>query len=117
MKKGPEFFNNYPDRRNGQYPFLGPFFQNWISSSVFKRFFFLFPVLCLGGTVTDDHTPFVEAGLDRVFYVITRPFPDVWHTIDDNRGCLDFDYISRGEFNKAFVRRFIATRVDSYYSA
>ncbi len=49
----------------------------------------------LGGFVLDDHTPFVDADLDRVFYVITRPFPDVWHEIEDDREHLDFDYISR----------------------
>ncbi len=51
--------------------------------------------LHLGGFVLDDHTPFVDADLDRVFYVITRPFPDVWHEIEDDREHLDFDYISR----------------------
>jgi glutaminyl-peptide cyclotransferase len=42
---------------------------------------------------SDDHSPFLRNGLRRIFYVITRPFPSVWHTTNDDRDCLDLDYI------------------------
>jgi glutaminyl-peptide cyclotransferase len=49
----------------------------------------------LGPTVQDDHTPFQREGLERIFYIITRPFPSVWHTLNDNMDAVDMSYVRR----------------------
>ncbi|KAK1755082.1 peptidase family M28 [Echria macrotheca] len=38
--------------------------------------------------VLDDHVPFMERGVD-VLHVIPSPFPDVWHTMEDDGDHLD----------------------------
>ncbi|XP_077421175.1 glutaminyl-peptide cyclotransferase-like a isoform X2 [Vanacampus margaritifer] len=35
------------------------------------------------GAVEDDHVPFLRRGVP-ILHVIATPFPDVWHTMDDN---------------------------------
>ncbi|KAK3382356.1 peptidase family M28-domain-containing protein [Lasiosphaeria ovina] len=40
------------------------------------------------GFVQDDHVPFMERGVD-VLHIIPTPFPDVWHTLDDDGAHLD----------------------------
>lgn len=40
------------------------------------------------GRVEDDHIPFMERGVD-VLHLIANPFPDVWHTMDDDGEHLD----------------------------
>ena len=53
----------------------------------------------------DDHTPFLEAGLRRALHVISDPFPEVWHTLEDNLENLDYDSIKR--INR-IIRIFVA---------
>jgi len=48
-----------------------------------------------GNSVKDDHSPFLAEGLERIFYIITRPFPSVWHTTNDDMDALDMNYIRR----------------------
>ncbi len=45
--------------------------------------------------VTDDQRPFTQKGVKDVLHLICRPFPDEWHTLNDNKDALDFDYIDR----------------------
>ena len=52
-------------------------------------------VLFSGSSPADDHTPFLQHEYYSIFYVITRPFPTVWHKMTDNKDCLDFAYIER----------------------
>ena len=53
----------------------------------------------------DDHTPFVDQGLRKNLHVISDPFPEVWHTMDDDWEHLEFESISR--INRIF-RVFVA---------
>ncbi|KAF2212269.1 hypothetical protein CERZMDRAFT_41446 [Cercospora zeae-maydis SCOH1-5] len=41
-----------------------------------------------GGMVEDDHLPFMARGVD-ILHIITSPFPQVWHTINDDGEHLD----------------------------
>ncbi|KAI6088101.1 glutaminyl-peptide cyclotransferase [Hypoxylon rubiginosum] len=40
--------------------------------------------------IQDDHVPFMARGVD-VLHIIPSPFPDTWHTMDDNGQHLDID--------------------------
>ncbi|KAI8906281.1 hypothetical protein EDD86DRAFT_251822 [Gorgonomyces haynaldii] len=42
--------------------------------------------------IADDHLPFYNRGVPIV-HCIAIPFPSVWHTMDDNKDCLDLDTI------------------------
>ena len=53
----------------------------------------------------DDHTPFLEQGLRRALHVISDPFPQVWHTLEDNMEHLDYETIDR--INR-IIRIFVA---------
>ncbi|KAH9871846.1 hypothetical protein J1614_006104 [Plenodomus biglobosus] len=41
-----------------------------------------------GGGVADDHLPFMGGGVE-ILHVVPRPFPRVWHTLEDHGGNLD----------------------------
>uniref|UniRef100_A0A452UGR1 Glutaminyl-peptide cyclotransferase n=1 Tax=Ursus maritimus TaxID=29073 RepID=A0A452UGR1_URSMA len=41
-----------------------------------------------GGVIQDDHIPFLRRGAP-VLHLIPSPFPEVWHTMDDNEENLD----------------------------
>ncbi|PPJ58965.1 hypothetical protein CBER1_04114 [Cercospora berteroae] len=41
-----------------------------------------------GGMVEDDHLPFMARGVE-ILHIITSPFPQVWHTINDDGEHLD----------------------------
>nr|KAF6430140.1 glutaminyl-peptide cyclotransferase [Molossus molossus] len=41
-----------------------------------------------GGVIQDDHVPFLRRGVP-VLHLIASPFPEVWHTMDDNEENLD----------------------------
>ncbi|XP_055256595.1 glutaminyl-peptide cyclotransferase isoform X2 [Moschus berezovskii] len=41
-----------------------------------------------GGVIQDDHIPFLRRGVP-VLHLISSPFPEVWHTMDDNEENLD----------------------------
>ncbi|XP_059516104.1 glutaminyl-peptide cyclotransferase isoform X1 [Myotis daubentonii] len=41
-----------------------------------------------GGMIQDDHLPFLRRGVP-VLHLIASPFPEVWHTMDDNEENLD----------------------------
>lgn len=47
----------------------------------------------LGGQIEDDHTPFLERGV-RVLHLIPLPYPDVWHTMDDDADHLEIQVIN-----------------------
>ena len=53
----------------------------------------------------DDHTPFIEHGLRKALHAISDPFPEVWHTLDDDWEHLDLESSSR--INRIF-RLFVA---------
>lgn len=40
--------------------------------------------------VEDDHIPFIRRGVP-VIHIIPTPFPDVWHTVEDNYDVIDFN--------------------------
>lgn len=40
------------------------------------------------GGISDDHLPFISKGVS-VLHVIPSPFPDVWHTMQDDGEHLD----------------------------
>ncbi|KAM4694611.1 glutaminyl-peptide cyclotransferase [Discoglossus pictus] len=44
------------------------------------------------GQVDDDHVPFLQRGVP-VLHLIPSPFPNVWHTMEDNEENLDSDTI------------------------
>ncbi|KAL5114977.1 hypothetical protein ACEQ8H_007150 [Pleosporales sp. CAS-2024a] len=46
----------------------------------------------LGGTVQDDHVPFMARGVE-VLHIIPSPFPKVWHEITDDGEHLDTDTV------------------------
>ncbi|XP_054584106.1 glutaminyl-peptide cyclotransferase isoform X2 [Eptesicus fuscus] len=41
-----------------------------------------------GGVIQDDHLPFLRRGVP-ILHLIASPFPEVWHTMDDNEENLD----------------------------
>ncbi|XP_048209067.1 glutaminyl-peptide cyclotransferase [Perognathus longimembris pacificus] len=41
-----------------------------------------------GNVIQDDHIPFLRKGVP-ILHLITSPFPEVWHTMDDNEENLD----------------------------
>ncbi|XP_012868971.1 PREDICTED: glutaminyl-peptide cyclotransferase [Dipodomys ordii] len=41
-----------------------------------------------GNIIQDDHIPFLRKGVP-ILHLITSPFPEVWHTMDDNEENLD----------------------------
>ncbi|KAM8946271.1 glutaminyl-peptide cyclotransferase [Pelodytes ibericus] len=47
--------------------------------------------------VDDDHVPFLQRGVP-VLHLIPSPFPDVWHTMQDNEDSLD--YVTIDNINK-----------------
>lgn len=61
-----------------------------------------------GGYVLDDHVPFLQRGVP-VLHVIPLPFPEVWHTMDDDGGHLDTPTV--GDWAK-IVSLFVAEWMD-----
>ena len=59
--------------------------------------------------ITDDHKPFWEMGVDQILHVIPTPFPNVWHTLEDDASALDYAYINR--LSKIF-QLFVAKMID-----
>lgn len=43
--------------------------------------------------IEDDHIPFLKRGVE-VLHIIPSPFPQVWHTMDDNGENLDMDTVN-----------------------
>lgn len=57
--------------------------------------------------IEDDHIPFLRKNVPIV-HVIPNPFPDVWHTLDDNEANLDQPTISNlNKIFKAFVSEYL----------
>lgn len=61
-----------------------------------------------GGYVLDDHVPFLQRGVP-VLHVIPLPFPDVWHTMDDDGEHLDIPTV--GDWAK-IMSLFVAEWMD-----
>ena len=55
--------------------------------------------------IVDDHMPLRERGLRHALHIISDPFPETWHTIEDDLEHLDKEAIVR--INR-IVRIFIA---------
>ena len=56
-----------------------------------------------GGHITDDHSPFLDAGISAVD-IIQTPFPSTWHTLDDTPDRCSADSLEIvGEVMEAFV--------------
>jgi len=55
--------------------------------------------------VVDDQVPFLEEGLRRALHVVANPFPQVWHTMADDKSHLDWEAIGR---TAAVLRVFVA---------
>ena len=45
------------------------------------------------GGIQDDHIPFLKRGVE-VLHLIPVPFPNVWHTMDDDGEHLDMDTVN-----------------------
>ena len=60
-------------------------------------------------SIVDDHTPLMELGLRRTLHVISDPFPDTWHTMEDDMEHLDISAIQR-------VNRVIRIFVAEYFN-
>ena len=59
-------------------------------------------------TNMDDHTAFMENGLRRALHVISDPFPEVWHTLEDNLQNLDYEAILRvNRIIRIFVAQYL----------
>lgn len=54
--------------------------------------------------IEDDHTPFLKLGVP-IIHLITVPFPDFWHTVNDNHEVIDYNTVEN--INK-ILRVFIA---------
>lgn len=61
-----------------------------------------------GGGVQDDHLPFMARGVE-VLHMIPTPFPDVWHTINDDGEHLDMPTVE--DWTKIFTA-FVAEWMD-----
>ncbi|KAG8810372.1 hypothetical protein FRC17_002960 [Serendipita sp. 399] len=46
------------------------------------------------GRIEDDHIPFVHRGVN-VLHIIASPFPNVWHTLQDDASALDIPTMKR----------------------
>jgi len=58
--------------------------------------------------IVDDHLPFLENGLRRALHVIADPFPEVWHTMEDDRSHLDWEAIERvASILRVFVAEYL----------
>ncbi|EEC19218.1 glutaminyl cyclase, putative [Ixodes scapularis] len=59
------------------------------------------------GFIEDDHIPFLKRSVPIV-HIIPSPFPDVWHTLDDNEQNLHHPTISNlNKIFKAFVSEYL----------
>ena len=64
-------------------------------------------------TNMDDHTAFMENGLRRALHVISDPFPEVWHTLEDNLQNLDYEAILRvNRIIRIFVAQYLNLSVN-----
>lgn len=60
-----------------------------------------------GGLIQDDHIPFLRKGVP-VLHLIPSPFPEVWHSMDDNEGNLDESTIDNlNKILQAFVAEYL----------
>nr|XP_058934244.1 glutaminyl-peptide cyclotransferase isoform X2 [Kogia breviceps] len=60
-----------------------------------------------GGVIQDDHIPFLRKGVP-VLHLIPSPFPEVWHTMDDNEENLDKTTIDNlNKILKVFVLEYL----------
>ena len=64
--------------------------------------------------IVDDHSPYLEEGLRRVLHVISDPFPDTWHTMEDNIENLDMEAIIRvNRLIRLFVAEFLNLEMET----
>eukprot|EP00090_Calanus_glacialis_P014466 TRINITY_DN23253_c0_g1_i1.p1 TRINITY_DN23253_c0_g1~~TRINITY_DN23253_c0_g1_i1.p1 ORF type:complete len:347 (-),score=76.77 TRINITY_DN23253_c0_g1_i1:58-1098(-) len=63
-----------------------------------------------GYMIQDDHVPFYKLGIRKILHLIASPFPNVWHTLNDNKEALDMDTINR--INK-IVRVFVYSYINA----
>lgn len=60
-----------------------------------------------GGLIQDDHIPFLRKGVP-VLHLIPSPFPEVWHSMDDDEGSLDESTIDNlNKILQAFVAEYL----------
>ncbi|XP_060025377.1 glutaminyl-peptide cyclotransferase isoform X1 [Lagenorhynchus albirostris] len=60
-----------------------------------------------GGVIQDDHIPFLRKGVP-VLHLIPSPFPEAWHTMDDNEENLDKTTIDNlNKILKVFVLEYL----------
>lgn len=64
------------------------------------------------GNVEDDHMPFYERGV-RILHMIPTPFPNVWHTKNDDRTALDWSTMTNtATVVRAFTARYLGIRMN-----
>ena len=65
-------------------------------------------------TIVDDHSPLMELGLRRTLHIISDPFPDTWHTMEDDMEHLDMAAITRvSRVIRLFVAEYLNLNFDS----
>ena len=74
---------NYESTKNEIFSTMRSFFIDRMNSN--------YGYHTLGG-IEDDHLPFLKAGIP-VVHLIASPFPEVWHTLKDDKSALDLDTI------------------------
>ncbi|KAI9314425.1 glutaminyl-peptide cyclotransferase, isoform CRA_b [Dichotomocladium elegans] len=63
----------------------------------------------------DDHLPFLERGV-RILHLIPYPFPDEWHTVDDNLEIIDPGTVEALIIIfKAFVAEYFELGIPAYF--
>lgn len=80
---------SYPSRRspqlpNAPLPMDEPYFLDEHEKLETDRW--------MGGAIGDDHVPFMARGV-QILHIITSPFPEVWHRMDDDGEHLDMDTV------------------------
>lgn len=96
----PQFYSYFPNTQNWYTRFI--ILEERLSeagqirygeSSVFtdlhmNRYFQ--PNALRSNLIEDDHTPFLKLGVP-ILHIIPSPFPEVWHTADDNLDVIDYN--------------------------
>lgn len=65
----------------------------------------------INAPIEDDHIPFMQRGVPIV-HIIPSPFPDVWHTPQDNKAIIDMHTVENlNKIFRVFVAEYLHLRV------
>lgn len=97
----PNFYNFFQDTEDEYLKFcdlekqlstLGMLEQYTYSGVTDKRDFTYFREGTIATFIEDDHIPFLQRNVP-VVHVIPVPFPNVWHTLKDDRSIVDYQTV------------------------